>query len=223
MSTFGCPRRTTARWLCSVIGRSFSTMMAVGPRTSANHSPMKFALPIVAERATKRTAGGREDDDLLPDPAAKRVLEVVDFVEDDEAERLQLVRLGEQHVAQHLGRHDHDLGAGIDRHVAGEESDAALAVEGTQFAVLLIRECLQRCGVERPLPALEDASDGVVGDQRLARTGRRAHEHVDVLVHGVEGLDLKPVQTEGEAVDESTAIVAVGHFFNSLPTPIAKK
>ena len=29
----------------------------------------------------------REDDDLLPHPAAKRVLEVVDLVEDDEAER----------------------------------------------------------------------------------------------------------------------------------------
>ena len=58
ISTCGCPRRTTAKWLCNVIGRSFSTMTAVGPRTSANHSPMKLALPMVAERATKRTALG---------------------------------------------------------------------------------------------------------------------------------------------------------------------
>ena len=68
------------------------------------------ALPMVAESATKRTADGRQDEHLFPHSPAKGVLEVVNLVEDDEAEVRELVGLGEQHVAQHLGGHDDDVG-----------------------------------------------------------------------------------------------------------------
>ncbi len=57
-SAWGCPRRTTARCWCRVIGRSVSVITAVSPRSSSNHLPTKGALPMVAERATKRTAEG---------------------------------------------------------------------------------------------------------------------------------------------------------------------
>ena len=79
---------------------------------------------MVADRATKRTAGRGQDEDLLPDPAAKGILEIVNLVEHHESERRQLIGLGEEHVAQHLGRHDHDRCAAVDRRVARQEPDA---------------------------------------------------------------------------------------------------
>ena len=48
-------------------------------------------------------------------------------------------------------------------------------------------------------------------------------EDVDVLVDGIQGLYLEAIESEGEAIDESTAVVVVAHFFNNLPMPIAKK
>ena len=40
------------------MGRVSSVTTAVSPRTSLNHLPTKAALPMVAERATNRTAEG---------------------------------------------------------------------------------------------------------------------------------------------------------------------
>ena len=54
---------------------------------------------------------------------AVAVLEVVHLVEDDAAQLGEARRVGVDHVAQHLGRHDDDLGVAVAGHVAREQSD----------------------------------------------------------------------------------------------------
>ena len=147
----------------------------------------------------------------------------MNLIENHEAEGHQLVGLGEQHVAQHLGGHHDHVGVAVDRRVAGQETDATRSVQSAQLVVLLVRERLQRRCVEGPLAALEYPTDRVVGHQRLAGPGGGAHEDVDVLVDRVDGLDLESVQAEGEAVDEAASVVLADHFRISLPTPMARK
>jgi len=81
--------------------------------------------------------------DLLPHAAPVPVLNEVDLVEHDRVEPLQQVRAGQQHVAQDLGRHDHDRRSGAQGRVAGQEPDVLLAVGRSQFAVLLVRQALR--------------------------------------------------------------------------------
>ena len=62
-----------------------------------------------------------QDQHLFPDTTSKGILEKVDLVEHDQTERGELFRFGQQHVAQHFGRHDHDGCRAVDRRVAGEK------------------------------------------------------------------------------------------------------
>ena len=66
---------------------------------------------------------GQVDDHLLPHRAAVGVLQEVDLVEDDHAEVAQRPGAAVDHVAQHLGGHDHDRGVAVDGVVAGEQAD----------------------------------------------------------------------------------------------------
>ncbi len=58
------------------------------------------------------------DDDLLPDGAAEPVGKVVHLVHDHVREVLEQARIGVEHVAENLGRHDHDSRGGVDVGVA---------------------------------------------------------------------------------------------------------
>ena len=115
-------RRWTAKWLRKVIGLLRSTTTSVGPRTERSQSPSSPALATVAERQTNMTSGGAQHQHLLPDATPVGVLQVVDLVEDDHAQALEERGAGKQHVAQHLGRHDHDGGFGAQGRVAGEQA-----------------------------------------------------------------------------------------------------
>ena len=66
---------------------------------------------------------GQMDDDLFPHRAAEPVGEVVDFVEDDEAEVRQASHVVVEHIAQHFGGHDDDRRIATDRRVSGEQTD----------------------------------------------------------------------------------------------------
>ena len=123
-------------------------------------------------QAHERDVGRGQDQDLLPDAAAVGVLEEVHLVEDDDAEALELGRAREQHVAQHLGRHDDDRRGGPDRHVAGEEPDGVVAVLGAQVRELLVRQRLERRRVEGLAPRGARDVDAVGGDERLAGARR---------------------------------------------------
>ena len=102
-----------------------------GRRSADLAEPLADEVGVADGRRERHEAHRRwrEDDDLLPHPPAEGVLEVVDLVEDHEAEGHQLDRLGEQHVTQHFsGHHDH-VGVAVDRRVAGQQSHPVGSVE----------------------------------------------------------------------------------------------
>ncbi len=153
-------------------------------------------------QAHEADLGWRQDEDLLPHAAPVPVLNEVDLVEHDRVEPLQQVRAGQQHVAQDLGRHDHDRRSGAQGRVAGQEPDVLLAVGRSQFAVLLVRQGLEGRGVEGLAAGSEGTVDRVGGDQRLARARRGGHEEGVVGVEGPERLVLEVVEGEGQVGHE---------------------
>ncbi len=68
----------------------------------------------------ERHGFGKVDDHLLPGGAPERVGEVVHLVHDDVPEAVESPRARVEHVAQHLGRHDHDRRLAVDGVVAGQ-------------------------------------------------------------------------------------------------------
>ena len=70
----------------------------------------------------------------------------------------------------------------------------SVAVRPHEVAVLLVRQRLQRRRVEGLRALRERARDRVLGDERLARPGRRRDEHGPALVERVERARLERVQ-----------------------------
>ena len=82
-----------------------------------------------------------------------------------------------------------------------------LAVGGDQLAVLLVRERLERRGVERLAPCAERPVDAVGGDERLAGSGRGGDEDRVVGVDGGECVALEVVGRKGKLGDEVAFLV----------------
>ena len=148
--------------------------------------------------ADEADLGWAEDEHLLPDPAAVGVLNEVDLVEHDRVQALEQVRARQQHVAQHLGGHDDHRRPRPQRGVAGQQPDVLLPVGGDQFPVLLVRQGLQRRGVEGLAVGRQGPVHGVGGHERLARAGGGGHQHRVPRVQRLEGLVLEFVEGEGE-------------------------
>ena len=88
-----------------------------------------------------------EDDRLFPGRAALRIGQIVNLVEDDGVDVVEIPRRLQEHVAQDLGGHDDDAGIPVLGDIAGEESDL-VAVDRAQIAIFLVRERLDRRGVD---------------------------------------------------------------------------
>ena len=112
------------------------------------------------------------------------------------------------HVAQDLGGHHHDVGVAVDRVVTRQQADAIGAVDVHQVAELLVRQRLDRRGVEGPAAAAQRELHAVLRHHRLAAPGRRRDDHVLAVVEGVERLDLEPVGREGVAGQQVGAVGA---------------
>ena len=140
------------------------------------------------------------DQDLLPDRPPVRVLEEVHLVEHDPLQAVQRRRTGVDHVAQHLGGHDHHRSVRVDGVVAGEEAHPARAEHGDQIRVLLVGQRLDRGGVEGLCANGQSPGDGVLTDDGLARPGRGRHQDVASGVDALDRLALEAV--EGEVVGE---------------------
>ncbi len=111
-----------------------------------------------------RHVRGQVNDHLLPHRAAHLVGQVVHLVEDNDAQVVQgCARV--DHVAQHLGRHDDDRRAGVNRRVTGRQADVVRTVEVAQLEVLLVGQRLDGRRVEGAHAAL--------AGPRMHRTGRR--------------------------------------------------
>ena len=156
-------------------------------------------------RQTHQSHRSRQmDDDLLPHGTPVGVLQVVHLVEDHPAETVESARSGVDHVAEHLGGHHHDRRIAVDRGVAGEETDPAGAVDLHEVVELLVGERLDRGGVERPGRRGERHLDGMLGDDRLARSGRSAHQHRASPVDRRDRLPLEIVEFEGSGLAAHT-------------------
>ena len=142
------------------------------------------------------------DDDLFPDRAAEPVGEVVDFVEDDEAEVRQSRHVVVEHIAQHFGGHDDDRRITSDRCVTGEEPDVLGPMDLGQVVELLVAQRLDRGGVEDPFALTACQLHGKFRDERLACSGRRRDQHVLALLQMPAGLDLEVVEGELGAFHE---------------------
>ena len=140
--------------------------------------------------------GGQVDQDLLPHRAAVRILQVVHLVHDDALQAAQGVAALVQHVAQDLGGHHHDGGLAVDRVVAGQQPDALAAVGRHEVAVLLVRQRLERRGVEAFPPAVQRALDRELGHHRLAGAGRRGDQHRMTGVQRLDRVDLERIERE---------------------------
>ena len=134
-----------------------------------------------------------EDDRFLPGRAALRVGEIVDLVEDDGIDVVQVPRRLQEHVAQDLGRHDHDAGIAILRDVTGEESDL-VAVDRAQIAIFLVRKRLDRRRVDDAARALERFPDAEFGDHGLAGAGWGSDHHRVAGEQCLDGLALERVE-----------------------------
>ena len=152
-------------------------------------------------QADQLDRAGKVDDDLLPHRPPVGVLQVVDLVEYDRAEAVER-RPGVEHVAQDLGGHDHDRSVAVDVVVAGQQADIGQPVLGHQLSELLVRQRLDRRGVEDAIAGGQSLGHGVGRDQGLAGAGRRRHDHVLAPVDRVERRDLEPVRFERQPVDE---------------------
>ncbi len=160
------------------------------------------------------------DDDLLPDRPAHPVGQVVHLVHDDEAEAGEGLGAGVQHVAQHLGRHDDDGRLAVDGVVTGEQPDLVGTVAADEVVVLLVRERLDRRGVEALASLGEREVDRELADDRLARArgsgdedavaglDRLAGPHLEVVEREV--VERLEVREDGRLLLGAEASVAVG-------------
>ena len=154
----------------------------------------------------------------------------MDLVEDHGVEAFEQVGSGQQHVAQHLGRHHHDWGSGFDGRVAGQEPDVLGPIGGTQLAVFLVGQGFEWSRVKGLGAAEQGPVDGVGGDEGLARSGRGRDEHAVPGVEGTKRLELEVVRRERKLGFEVPLLTRRrggpgehGQRPSSLPTPMARK
>ncbi len=169
----------------------------MSPRTACSQSPNSSAFETVALSETIRTVWRKVDDDLLPDGAAEPVGQVVHLVHDHVREVLQQARVGVEHVAQHLGRHDDDARGRVDVGVAGEQADLVGAVLVHQLLELLVAQRLHGRRVEDLVAGvLHGQVDRELGDDRLARAGRRRDQHAVAALDRCARRELELVEVE---------------------------
>ncbi len=183
-----------------------------GRRRPANRADPVGQLVGVADRGRQThqlDVLGKVDDDLLPDRPTIRILEEVNLVEHDEGKVIEIAPAVD-HVAEHFGRHHDDGSVTVDRVVAGQESDSVVTVDVDQIPVLLVRERLDRRGVERPTAAANRRLHAVLGDHGLAAARRRRDDHVGTVVEDVQRVELELVEFERVAGEDVVPVGAHG-------------
>ena len=133
-------------------------------------------LGTVALRHMNRICVRRQDDALLPDRAAFRIVKIMDLVENRVVHIAKPRRVFEDEVPENFGGHDEQPGVRIDGDVAGLDADHLVAEPFAEIAVFLVRERLDRSGIDYPLAQRHGNVDGIFGDERLAAAGRRGDD-----------------------------------------------
>ncbi len=162
------------------------------------------------------------NDHFFPDGPPLPVGQVVNLVHDDEREPAEAIEPGGfrvQHVSQDLGGHDDHRCIRVAGCVAGQQTDRVTAVAGHQVGVLLVRQRLDRRGVEAALTAGKGKMGRELADDRLAGAGRCGDQDAVACLEGRAGLDLEGIEAErvtahkvGESRGESLGVwLARGH------------
>ncbi len=129
----------------------------------------------------------------LPDNAPLRVGEAVKFVHHDGADLLEVeVFRVEQAIEEDFCDDDEDSRVGVLAAVARDQPhvgrlESPTDGRGLHFAELLLGQRDQRGGVVGRLAGMQGFEEGGLGDDRLARAGRRANK--DSLFGGKPGIE----------------------------------
>ena len=145
---------------------------------------------------------GEPDDDLFPHRSAEAVGQVMDLIHHDVTEIAQRRRVGIDHVPEHLGGHDHDVGVRVEGRVTGQQPDPLSPEPLHEIVVLLVAQRLDRRGVEAASPLPQGQEHGELAHHRLARPGRRGDQDARTRFHHGAPVPLVGVQGEGEARSE---------------------
>ena len=144
------------------------------------------------------------NDHFLPHRAAHLIRQVVDLVENDDAQIAQgCARI--DHVARHLRRHDDDGSTRVDGRVARSQADVGGPKKIAQLEVLLIGQSLDRGRVESAHPLLKGDVSAKLADDRLSGTCGCGNEDGAASLDGVECLDLERVRSEAQRGDPACA------------------
>ena len=149
---------------------------------------------------------GKHDDHLLPHHPALGVVDVVYLVEHHPLHVPDEIRAAVQHRAQNLRGHDQTRGVRSDADVAGEQTDVEPGA--LEVAELLVRDGLDRGGVNRPRAVLSRQRERVLRHRRLPGGRVRRHEHALPALETIHSLLLEHVQSEREAVREDGRLAA---------------
>ena len=158
---------------------------------------------------------GQVDDDLLPHRPAEAVSQVVDLVHDHEAQPVQVTRARVEHVAQHLGGHDHHVRVRVDGGVTGQQPYPFLTVAGHEVQVLLVAQCLDGGGVEGLEPPGQAQVHGELPHHCLAGARRSRDQHALSPLDGAAGLLLEGIEGEVVALGEAGELTAGGGLSTS--------
>ncbi len=118
------------------------------------------------------------DDHFLPYRATETICEIMHLIENHIPQCLKRHGMLIQHVAEHFGGHDHDIGLGIDRRVAREQSDLVRTILIHEIMVFLVAQRLDRRRVESLDVMLLRQINGEIRHHRLAGAGRSRDKHV---------------------------------------------
>src|SRR5213078_2138569 len=99
---------------------------------------------------------------------------VVTLVQHDVAEVVEPRSV--ERISEDFRRHDEHPAVRVHLHVARQDADRLGAEGPGEVVELLVRERLERRGVGDALARRERRVDGELGDERLARPGRRGHD-----------------------------------------------
>ena len=152
------------------------------------------------------------DDHFFPYRSTESVRKVVHLIENHVTQRFKRHGVFVQHVAQHFGGHDHDIGLGIDGRISGKQTHPILPILIHQIMVFLVAQRFDRRGVERLDITFLRQIDGEIGNDGLARTRRGGNQHIAVGFQRLIGFHLEIVKLEWHGLRKSRS----GHTLLAL-------
>ena len=143
------------------------------------------------------------NDDFFPDSATEAVGQVMHFIHHHVAKFIKRAALGVEHVAQHFGGHDNNRRLAIDARIAGEQTYLLRPMPVDEVVELLVRQRLDRRGVETLAPGSQSELNSEFADDGLSSAGGSRDQNASTGLKGLTRFDLETVETEFVCSDET--------------------